>query len=247
MAVSGSARVWVGRLVPVVVAAAAMVMVSLGFWQLDRLQHRRAAVAETRAQISQAPLDLNQAGVVALPEYRPVQVRGVFDFAQEIVLRNRAHLGSPGAHVLTPLRITGSEHAVLINRGWIPYTRVEPGDRAAFQTPEGEVVVVGLTRRGQQRPLSFMPGDPALSADVPRLDAWFWLNLDQIQEQIPYPLLPFYIEAAPGDNTGQLPIPGHSVDLTEGSHLGYAIQWFSFAAILVGGSLAVWWQRRVGR
>jgi surfeit locus 1 family protein len=222
------------------------VMVSLGAWQLNRLQERRAENAVLRERLAQPPLDLNAQAGAQPPEYTPAQATGTYDFAAEIILRNRAYRDSPGYHVLTPLRLADRDEAVLVDRGWIPYTEAEPALRAAFQTPDGVVTVEGLTRASQPRSRPFLPADPTLSPELPRLDAWFWVDLDQIQQQLPYPLLPFYLEAAPeaGGGVTRLPISGYSVDLSDGAHFSYAIQWFAFTAILLIGSAALWRQSR---
>ncbi|MGH2524968.1 MAG: SURF1 family protein, partial [Anaerolineales bacterium] len=104
------------------IAVGALAMVGLGFWQLARLAERRTFNAEVRARLAQPPLLLTGQPLTgaAQLEYRPVIARGEYDFANEIVLRNRAHAGQPGVHVLTPLKLTGSDVAVLVNRGWIP-------------------------------------------------------------------------------------------------------------------------------
>jgi len=227
----------------------AAVMVGLGVWQLSRLQERQAENALIRERLAQAPLDLNAQPGAQAAEYTPIQATGTYDFAAEIILRNRAYLDQPGYHVLTPLRLAGRDEAVLVDRGWIPYTEAEPGLRAVFQAPAGEVTVKGIARASQPRSRPFLPADPTVSPDMPRLDAWFWPDLDQIQDQLPYPLLSFYLEAAPapaGAGATSLPISGYSVDLSEGAHLTYAIQWFAFAAILLIGSAALWRQARRG-
>jgi len=80
-----------------------------------------------------------------------------------------------------------------------------------------------------------------VNADMPRLDAWYWLNIPQIQQQFRnYDLLPFYVEQDPLADSTALPAPGHEIDLSEGPHMSYAIQWFSFAVILIVGSVALW-------
>jgi surfeit locus 1 family protein len=65
--------------------------------------------------------------------------------------------------------------------------------------------------------------------------AWFRVDIERIQEQVPYRLLPIFIKQLPIPNTNAdtLPRQDSGANLDEGPHLGYAIQWFSFAAILV--------------
>jgi surfeit locus 1 family protein len=235
---------WVGMVVAVLVVLAALVMTGLGVWQLQRLAQRRAANAVLVARLAQPPLDLNADPAAQPQEYQPVRVTGTYDFAQEIVLRNRAYAESPGVHVLTPLRLAGSERVVLVDRGWLPYTEAEPAARAVYQAPTAEVTVTGLVRLSQARTASFLPADPTPSADQPRLDAWFWPDLTQIQTQMPYPLLPFYVEADPPATRGPLPFAAHDYDLSDGPHLSYALQWFGFTATLLIGSLVLWRQQR---
>jgi surfeit locus 1 family protein len=236
-------RVWLGPVLVALVVTAAGVMIGLGIWQLERLQERRAANAVISARIAQSPLALTgQTG--DLPEYTAVQANGTYDFAHEIVLRNRAHDQEPGVDVLTPLRIQGTDQAVLVDRGWIPYTQADPAGRAPVDGPPGVVTVVGIARLSQVRTFFLLPADPTASPAAPRLDAWFWVNLPKIQGQMPYPLLPFFVEAAPQADQSTLPVSGYDIDLTDGPHLSYVIQWFSFALILVVGSLVLWRQRR---
>jgi len=176
-------------------------------------------------------------------EYRPVVVRGTFDPRNEVVLRNQVYNNLPGYHLLTPLRISGSDQSVLVDRGFIPMIDNKPGDLAAY-AQAGEVTVSGVIRLPYV-PRYFGVPDPTLAAGQTRLEGWNSVNLPLIQEQVPYPLLPVYVKAAPAEGevaaarSSAAPVyPVVSADLpelSEGSHMGYAIQWFTFAAILAVG------------
>lgn len=224
----------------------APVMVGLGVWQLARLGERRTLNAQIRARLDLAPLVLTGAPLTDTTQldYRRVRARGVYDFTNEIVLRNRAYQETPGGHVLTPLRLAEGQAAVLVDRGWIPYDQLAPEVRSVYQLPVGQVEVAGRARLSQLRASPLLPADPPLGPDLPRLDAWYWVNLEQIQAQLPYSLLPVFIELdKPTDNT-QLPFVSEEVDLTDGPHLSYAFQWFAFAIIAVAGPLIYWRQQR---
>jgi surfeit locus 1 family protein len=239
---------WVGSIVPLGIGLILTVLVGLGVWQLTRLQARRAEVVVIQARLAQAPAALTGlAAANGVLEYQPVTARGIFDFAQEILQRNRAYGASPGVHVLTPLRLVGSDAAVLVDRGWLPFAQSEPAARAAYQSPTDEITITGIARLSQTRPSPLLPLDPPRSAELSRLDAWYWLDVPQIQQQIPYALLPIYIERDPPPNALALPIAGYEVDLTDGPHLNYAIQWFAFAVTLAIGTWAVWRQQRTTR
>ena len=222
------------------VIVGASIMVALGFWQLGRLGERRARNAEIQSRLNQPPLNITgETSGAATLEYRRATVTGAFDFSQEILLRNRSYNEITGVHLLTPLRIVGSDKAVLVDRGWIAYTAADRQTRAAYASPNGLVTLTGIIRLSQSRPSPLAPFDPPLGPDLPRLDAWYWIDISRIQQQVPYPLLPFFIEQDAGPDPASLPAAGWEVDLGDSSHLSYAIQWFSFAAILVVGSIAL--------
>ena len=224
-------------LTSLLVILAAIVIVRLGFWQLDRLQQRRDHNARLSAGMAQPPLDMN-AGLppdLTALEYRSVSVSGNYDYAQEFLLRNQYQDGKPGYHLITPLIIAGSQQAVLVDRGWIPLDQGGAEQRKTFQAA-GIVSLSGVLLRSQPEP-NFLAGpDPQLAAGQTRQDAWSFLNLERIGKQIPYALLPVYVASSPDPAQTGLPQPALlDVDLSEGPHLGYAIQWFIFAAILLGG------------
>jgi surfeit locus 1 family protein len=78
-------------------------------------------------------------------------------------------------------------------------------------------------------------GDPALP-EGSRLTAWKWLNVERISRQVSGRLLPVYVLALPEGSTSALPYRADtSIEVSEGSHLSYALQWFSFALILLTG------------
>jgi surfeit locus 1 family protein len=230
-------------LITTLVLAGAVVLCRLGIWQLDRLAQRRAINATIAARMSDPPVPLTKAlAEMDGQEYRRVEVRGVFDSSQEIVQRNRALNGAPGVHVLTPLRLSGSDAAVLVDRGWLPQGESTPDTRRAYAAPTGEVQVQGQIRRSQED--AGAPFDPPLSADRPRLDAWFHVDTTRIGQQTGYQLLPVFIEQLPAPGDLALPRPDPTTDLGEGPHLSYAIQWFSFALILLVGYVAFVYRQR---
>ena len=228
------------------VALLCTLFLTLGVWQLQRLGQTRTANALILARMQEPPLALSdQVLDPDLANLRRAVVRGTYDYSQEIVLRNRTLNEIPGVHVLVPLRIAGSDAAVLVDRGWIPYEMADPAQRAQFRDAAGEVEVSGILRRSQARPGRVAPADPPLGPDRPRLDTWHRVDITRIQEQIPYPLLPLYLEEdqAPGEPVRRFPRAAPEVALSEGGHLGYAVQWFAFAGILLGGYVLFFRQR----
>ncbi len=223
----------------IAVLALAALFLRLGTWQLQRLAERRSANMQLLARMTQPPLLLDGSPLdVEAVDLRRAVVRGVYDYDQEFLLRNRSLNGLPGVHVIVPLRIAGADTAVLVDRGWLPYELSDPATRPAHQDrPRGEVVITGILRQSMTRTSSFSPADPPLTQERPRLDAWHRIDIPRIQEQVPYPLLTLYLETLPEAEAapGRFPRPAPEVELSEGSHLVYAIQWFSFAVIALVG------------
>jgi len=218
------------------VFAGTAVCIRLGIWQLDRLAHRRAFNSQVQSMRAAEPLDLNQEipSAIESMEWRAVTVTGEYDFENQVALRNRYHEGQFGYDLITPLLFDGG--AVLVDRGWIPAVGNSlPSDWSQYDKP-GQVTVTGQLRLGQDKPVIGGVGDPEFTSTRPHLDFWNNLNVARIDEQISYELLPAFIQPDPEQGHAEPPIPTQPVlELTEGSHLGYAFQWFSFAAILFCG------------
>jgi surfeit locus 1 family protein len=96
--------------------------------------------------------------------------------------------------------------------------------------------VRGVIRRPQAKPDFGGVPDPPLTASQTRLDAWNIINLERIRLQVSPPLLSAYIQQLPGSTQATPPYRAEpELDLTEGPHFSYALQWFAFAAILAVG------------
>jgi surfeit locus 1 family protein len=207
----------------------------LGIWQLDRLDQRRAFNAQVISMRAMPLLDLNSVGSDAIEkmEWRAVTFTGKYDFENQIALRNQYNGNEYGYHLLTPLLSNGA--AVLVDRGWIPADgNSAPADWRKYDEP-GTVTVTGQIRLGQTKP-AFGGVADALPADGSPL--WVWTNgdIERIALQMPYPILKVYIQPNADDADTVPPIPSQPViELTEGPHMGYALQWFTFATILFVG------------
>lgn len=236
------------------VIAAVAGMVRLGIWQLDRLAERRAFNARVSAQVGAPELSLNGAlahGEVTGPqlmemEYRPAVVTGTYDPQNEIILRNQVYESRPGYHLLTPLRVEGTDQAVIVDRGFIPLEESSPAARAKY-AQAGSVTVRGVIRQPHV-PRFFGVPDPTLAPGETRLDAWNAINVARLQEQVGYPLLPVYLLASPDPELTGGPLASlDTPDLSEGPHMGYAIQWFTFAALLAAGYPYFFWRQTTAK
>ena len=219
---------------PLVVIAVVLTLgfMRLGGWQLARLHQRQRLNAElaSRAEdsavaISQLPTDTANA------HYRRVSVQGVYDYPNEIVLTLRSREGSPGVNIVTPVKTSGTDTAVLVVRGWV-------------YSPDGTTIDLGKWREGAEANGSGFvetyppPRDgPNLSTTHP--NAYRWLDRSTLEKRFNYPLKPYYVvlTAPVGDTTRNTPPRLTVPPMDEGPHRSYAIQWFSFAAISIIGTI----------
>jgi cytochrome oxidase assembly protein ShyY1 len=223
-----------------IVAIASIVAVTclgLGVWQLQRLTDRRARNAAIEHERSQAPLLITTGAQPSEVEpYVPVRASGEFEPEREVLVYGRSLDGEPGHLVVTPL-VFDDETAALVIRGWVPFDH-QTVPVADATPPPGEVAIRGflVTDDGDG---STVPDDEGV---IGRLD------VRGIQSTLPYPVLPLaiqlteQIEARPSD----LPVPIPPEELSEGPHLSYAIQWFTFATIAVVGAVILLRRERRG-
>ena len=201
----------------------AAVCVGLGVWQLDRLRQRRAQNAVVLAARARPPLSLR--GIVPLDSARErrVHARGRYDYAHERLWRPRSYEGIPGVDLVTPLRLPDGS-AVLVDRGWALSPDAYHVDEGAYREGEADGDTADAVGLGLPAPRGRGDVDPRV-----------------LQDSVPYPLLPFILQQFPSDRPTirqglrRWPAP----EVSDGPHLSYAVQWFSFATILVVGSLAL--------
>ena len=217
---------WKLRLFVAFALISAAVFVRLGFWQLSRRQERRA-----RNALVAARLDSTAVSVASLPRdtalarFRRVRVTGVPDYEHELVWAARTHKGSPGINLLTPVRLPGSDTAILLNRGWVYSGDGATVDLAKWRDRDSTFI-------GYVEELPSVAG--ASYTDRPSVIAR--LSRDVVAKALPYPVAPIYVivlsdSAIAADRIARLSAP----PLDEGPHLSYAFQWFAFATVALVG------------
>ena len=236
---------WRALLWPGVFALIAIaLLMSLGVWQMQRLQWKEDILARIAGRTQAAP--------VALPppaqwdqlaagdyEYTRVGVTGVFEHRSETLIF-RPIGGTerqPGYQVLTPMRVSGSGAYVLINRGFVPEALKAPAARRAGQI-EGEVRITGLLRAPESRGI-FTP------ADDPARGFWFTRDPQAVARHLGLAnVAAFSIDADAAPNPGGWPKGGATVISIKNDHLAYAATWFGLAATLLA-VFGVFARRRV--
>jgi surfeit locus 1 family protein len=197
----------------------------LGRWQLHRAQEKQERQQLYETRMRQAPVELSGDVVDAdALRYRNLLVRGDFDLDRQILIDNREHASVFGYHVITPLRIRGTNRYVLVNRGWIARGPGYPRP-PAVGVARGEQTVHGLGVIPSKRFLE-------LSTQTVRGPVWQNLKLDEFRARSGLSLLPIVILQQDSASDGLVRVDEHP-DTGIATHQGYAFQWFALSAALV--------------
>jgi len=222
------------RAVPTLAAAILFaVLLSLGFWQIDRARQKEALHRAFLERSSAAPVAVAGQGPVtdaADTIWRRVTLRGRYDPAVIYLLDNQVYAGRAGYFVYSPFLIDGGPRRVLVSRGWVP-AGDDRGRAPAIETPAADTALEGLAKPAPLTPvLRETPPEP-LAPGVFRVQQ---IDLPTIAGQRGWGLLQYEVRLdgeAPGF-VRDWPPPGSGRE----RHLGYAFQWFAMAAVL----LAIW-------
>ena len=223
----GSLEFAPGRWPTVITLVVFGILVSLGFWQLDRADQKRALLAQYHAGADASPIRLD-ARVRSLDglQYQLATATGSYDGDHQFLLDNRTHNGVAGYQVLTPLKLAGGA-GLLVNRGWVPL----PGSREVLpQVPvdDDERTVTGRIRQPSLKGFS-------LGGEQPRT-GWPYriqrVDIDRLAHELDYPLLPAELLLGPGQPDGYVR-DWRPLTFGPERNVGYAVQWFSMAAVLL--------------
>lgn len=207
-----------------------LILIRLGIWQLNRLAERKAFNQHYIDQISAPTIQLNSDFVPNLTEmeYRSVEVRGYYDFSNEIFLQNQAWQNQPGYRVVTPLQIYGTDRSVFIDRGWIALDDKDNINQinANFSGLQEIKGIIRLSKSGSDFQSKSNPDENN------KTDFFLNIDLSVLNQRINGDVLPVYVQIGE-DNDDLKPYSELSeIEISEGPHMGYAIQWFFFASLL---------------
>lgn len=221
---------WVALLVVVTVFGA--LFVKLGFWQLDRLEERRATNTVLVGHENASPIpwtDVFTKPITDADAWQRVSATGTFDADHQFIVRYRSSATGPGYEIVTPLRTASG--TVLVDRGFVVKPAGEDFPSVAPAPPSGPVTVMGYVRRDEQ-------GDTG--AVDPIGNSVRLVNSEAIGRTLPYPITNGYIgllTVTPAQEGKFVPVD--TPEISDGPHFWYAVQWFMFAAFAFVGWFAM--------
>ena len=187
-----------------------LTLLSLGFWQVYRLNWKLELIEQIENSLKNEPVELTS---IEKKNYLRIKTSGEIDFDKQIYLYNLNDAGKPGFEVINPIKI-GDEN-YLMNRGWIPFEKKN--------LPEINLVdqnqIVG-TLMLQTKPSTFKPEN-----DIDK-NYWFTLNREDISKFTGRNFSEYVIYLN-GDY--KIPKPRVITAKISNNHKKYAITWFSMA------------------
>jgi len=213
----------------------------LGVWQLGKLRHVRLENDLKAARLF-APPSPPFGLILGTRQWRRVTVTGTFDFDHQVVLVGRSNNGSPGVDLITPLAPDAGGRPILVDRGW-----VYSADAQTVQLPKFDETP-HATINGYVEEFAMGGKGPARTASTP--NGWRRLDVREIEQAFPFQIAPFYIVAQADSGAvvrPDAPVRHPLPSMDEGPYQGYAIQWFAFALIALGGASIVIWKEQKSR
>lgn len=215
-------------------------LLTLGFWQLSRVEQKKQYLLQQEQKAQLAPMDLNNSRVsnAEAYQYQKALAAGRYDDMHQFLVDNQVMDGKPGYFVLTPFLIDNDNRAVLVNRGWVALgaDRKKLPDlaiRQKAQSISGRInhfPPVGIKLAGAEIPTEGWP------AVVQVVDARV------LAQRLAYDIYDFQIELDAEAAEGYLRAWKAGSIITPEKHLAYAVQWFGLALTLTG--LFLWFSSR---
>lgn len=224
---------WRQRLLQLATVGAVLLTARLGLWQLDRVDQKQQAQAQLEARAALPALDKRTLAADEALWQRRVRLQGVWLKDRTVFLDNRPMQGRVGFFVVTPLRLSGRDAVVLVQRGWVPRDMRERSRLPDFETPAGEVLVEG---RLQPTPSRVYQLGESGSERIRQ-------NLDPVAfaAELHEPVLPLAVwQSAQSADDPRLLRDWAPPAIDVQRNYGYAFQWFALSALIV--ALYVWFQ-----
>ena len=217
-----------------------VLFVSLGRWQWTRAEFKREIVTEFATQ-SGAVVPLDSRSTTELPRFSQVEITGRWDKERQFLLDNRTRAGRAGYDVLTPLRLDDNRW-LLVNRGWIPFEGYRdriPDVRSKLDANMNErVTVIGRLDDLPQAGLAGGRAAPATSGSWPRVTSF--PTVPQLEAamvtagELEPRLEERWLLLSDADPAGYLrQWQPFAAGKGPEQNWSYAIQWWSFAILLL--------------
>lgn len=208
------------------------ILIKLGFWQLERADHKKYLNESYKLRQSEKIIDLNAHKNIKDKEsilWRKVSLNGSFYKEKNLIVDNQIFKHEAGFNILTPFKLDGTGMTILVNRGWhknlinreqIPVIN-SVDDIGLINGYAVKIPVPGINLGGSNIEI--------INASLARFQR---INLDEINSFYQANFLPYMVYLNPliddeYTSNFKLPVPDSE------KNYGYAFQWFAFALTLL--------------
>jgi surfeit locus 1 family protein len=225
------------RAIPALAALVVIVVTaSLGNWQLRRADEKSAILKAREDAARSTPMQLQAADLANLVPaqlaQKPLQLNGVFETERSVFIDNRSLNGKAGFHVVTPIKIDGTEQRVAVLRGWVARD-IRDVTQVPVLQPTATVQVIGVveTNLGRQFDLKTLSNIDPSQMPVPAKTQKIWTQFDpkpyaQWSGLAIAPIIVRQTSALEDGLVRQWTVKADDVS----KHHGYAAQWFAMSA-----------------
>lgn len=198
------------------------ILVYLGTWQIGRAREKENILVRL-AQKSKLPaikLEHIKDPALIQDRFSNVTVTGVFLNNYSFLLDNQMLDHKVGFRILTPMQTPKLTKWIIVDRGWIP-RNTDRNIIPKIESIYGLQEMVGI--------INTIPSGIILKKDsVNPSTAW-----PRVIQRIDYELLSQDLKHPIFDFVVQLNTNGIDFGISSSKHMGYAMQWFIFASILI--------------
>ncbi len=208
-------------------------LVSLGAWQLQRLEWKQGLTAKIEARAEAPPMALEEAIARAEAgedmEYAPVRVRGRLQPDLEAHLFG-SYGGAAGIYLFAAVEPLGADRLVYVNFGFVPQSVVKaPTEASLFPSLESPEIIGLFRYREELSP----PASWFQSAEQSPDGLWFVRDPLRFAKAAQINASPYYIDRFASESA-QWPMGGTTRLDFRNAHLDYALTWFGLAIVLFG-------------
>ena len=204
------------------------ILISLGFWQMDRATEKQQLLVLTQERL-QAPATYIESNDVLSKDmdFKRLIVKGRFDDKHQYLLDNRIYKSRVGYGVYTPFSFDEGKSWIMVNRGWI----AAAVDRAELPTLDANSENLELSGVLSPPPGKLLElGTPAVNKVWPARVRD--IDLAHIGKDLGVKILPYVLNLDASSKQAYTQ-DWSAYAYTPEKNQSYAIQWFAMAIVLL--------------
>ncbi|PTX56973.1 surfeit locus 1 family protein [Litoreibacter ponti] len=208
--------------------AGCAILMSLGLWQVQRLDWKETMLAEIDARIAAAPVAVPATPDPQADRFLPVTATGTIGAERLRILVSQKKIGA-GYRIISPF-MTEDGRTILLDRGILPIQAELPAP------PAGPVTVQGNLHWPDE--VDDYTPEPDLGRDI-----WFARDVPRMADALGTEPVLLVLRASEPASPAITPLPVSRAGIPN-DHLSYAVTWFSLAVIWFGMTVFLLWRIR---